>query len=368
MNIGDQVLQTLMDAIPAPIFYKDSDLIYRGCNTAFLDFIGLPRDQVLGKSVYGIAPRELADVYNKADAELLRQGGVQIYEADVRYADRSHHRVEFRKAVFIDTDTNEAGGMIGVMLDVTDLRATEAELIVAKDRAEDADRAKSRFLANISHELRTPLNAILGFSQIIGEERFGSVGNRRYVEYAHDIMRSGGSLLGLIDNILDLSRIEANQTELALTAVDPISLARQCIDDITIGGAGSVSIKLNETSDSSHSVISTDEARLRQILLNLISNATKYSKPGGIVTVIGQMVDGSFVFQIIDHGIGIAPAALESVFEPFQRVDDEVKSGSPGYGLGLPIAKALTEQLGGGLTLESRLGQGTTATVTLPLA
>jgi signal transduction histidine kinase len=181
-------------------------------------------------------------------------------------------------------------------------------------------------------------------------------------------MRSGGSLLGLIDNILDLSRIEANQTELALTAVDPISLARQCIDDITIGGAGSVSIKLNKTSDSSHSVISTDEARLRQILLNLISNATKYSKPGGTVTVICQMVDGSFVFQIIDHGIGIAPAALESVFEPFQRVDDEVKSGSPGYGLGLPIAKALTEQLGGGLTLKSRLGQGTTATVTLPLA
>jgi PAS domain S-box-containing protein len=263
MNIGDQVLQTLMDAIPAPIFYKDSDLIYRGCNTAFLEFIGLPRDQALGKSVYGIAPRDLADVYHKADAELLLQGGVQIYEADVRYADRSHHRVEFRKAVFIDQETNKPGGMIGVMLDVTDLRATEAELIVAKDRAEDADRAKSRFLANISHELRTPLNAILSFSQIIGEERFGSIGNDRYVGYAHDIMRSGGSLLGLIDNILDLSRIEANQTELVLTAIDPISLARQCIDDIMVGGARSVNINLNDTSDSPLPAISTDEARLR---------------------------------------------------------------------------------------------------------
>jgi PAS domain S-box-containing protein len=179
VNIGDQVLQTLMDAIPAPIFYKDSELIYRGCNAAFLDFIGLPRDKILGQTVYGIAPPNLAKIYHNADHELLLQGGIQIYEAEVRYADDTLHNVEFRKSVFIDPETGSAGGMIGVMLDITELRHTEMDLILARDQAEAATRTKSRFLANISHELRTPLNAILGFSQCIGDEMFGPVGNQR---------------------------------------------------------------------------------------------------------------------------------------------------------------------------------------------
>jgi PAS domain S-box-containing protein len=367
MNIGDEVLQTLMDAIPAPIFYKDSELIYRGCNAAFLDFIGLPREKILGQSVYGVSPRHLAEVFHKADAELLRRGGIQIYEADVKYADGSLHKVEFRKSVFKDSITGAPGGMIGVMLDVTELRSTEAELLQARDRAEAAHRSKSLFLANVSHELRTPLNAILGFSQIIGDELLGPVGNKRYVGYAGDIVRSGHFLLGLIDNILDLSRIDAKQSDLDVARINLAELVEQCIADVEIGVGAGTNISLTSTLTTDLPNIATDGARLRQVLLNLITNAVKYGRPTGSVTISAEHAREAVILKVTDDGIGIGADAMDTVFEPFQRADAKPERDSTGFGLGLPIARAIMEQLGGGLDLESKIGVGTTATLTLPL-
>lgn len=366
VNIGDEVLQTLMDAIPAPIFYKDAELIYRGCNAAFLDFIGLPRDQILGQTVYGVSPPELAKVFHEADQELLRQGGVQIYEADVKYADGTRHKVEFRKSVFNDPATGAPGGMIGVMLDITDLRSTEAALIVARDHAEAANRSKSLFLANISHELRTPLNAILGFSQIISDELLGPAGNPRYVDYARDIVRSGGFLLGLIDNILDLSRIEANRSDLVVAPVDLTVLVKQCIADVEIGTQPGTDVTITSDLPNDLPQLHTNATRLRQVLLNLLTNAVKYGKPGGSVMVSAEPTAETMVLKLSDDGIGIDNSELDTIFEPFQRASANPEGNTASHGLGLPIAKALMEQLGGSLDLVSGVDAGTTATVTLP--
>ena len=368
MNIGDQVLQTLMDAIPAPTFYKDADLIYRGCNAAFLEFIGLPRERVIGQSVYGVSPPQLAAVYHQADKELLLKGGVQIYEADVRYADGSDHRVEFRKSVFRDAETGAPAGMIGVMLDVTVLRSAEAGLLEARDRAEAANRSKSLFLANVSHELRTPLNAILGFSQVIHDEVLGPAGNQRYVDYAGDIVRSGGYLLRLIDNILDLSQIEADRLDLEIAPVDLSALIAECMADIRIGvGAGTAVSVASETSDDVP-CIETDSAKLRQDLLNLMTNVVKYNSPGGSC-VISTRAEADFVeIQVQDDGIGIHEDELQTIFTPFQRATAKGERAPESFGLGLPISKTLMERLGGTLTIASAVGVGTTATISLPLA
>lgn len=367
MNIGDQVLQTLMDAIPAPIFYKDADLIYRGCNVAFTEFIGLPRERIIGQSVHGVSPPELAAVYHQADKDLLVKGGVQIYEADVRYADGSNHTVEFRKSVFKDANTGAPAGMIGVMLDVTTLRSTEAHLLRALDLAETANRSKSLFLANVSHELRTPLNAILGFSQVIQNEVFGPVGNPRYIDYAGDIIRSGGYLLGLIDDIIDLSRIEADRMDLDVAPTDIRALIEECVSDIRIGIGVGTDISVSSEIPNDIPSVETDGAKLRQVLLNLMTNAVKYGVPRG-TCVTSAWVSSDFIeIHVKDDGIGIHQDELSTIFTPFQRAATNHNRPPESFGLGLPISKTLVERLGGTMTISSEVGVGTTATVTLPL-
>lgn len=367
MNIGDQVLQTLMDAIPAPIFYKDADLIYQGCNAAFVEFIGLPRERIIGQSVHGVSPPELAAVYHQADKDLLVKGGVQIYEAEVRYADGSLHTVEFRKSVFTDTDTGAPAGMIGVMLDVTTLRSTEAHLLQALDLAESANRSKSLFLANVSHELRTPLNAILGFSQVIQNEVLGPVGNQRYVEYAGDIVRSGGYLLRLIDDILHLSQIEADRPDLDITAIDIGALVEECVSDIRIGIGERTDISVTSEILSDVPNIATDGAKLRQILLNLMTNAVKYGVPRGSCVTTIRVNSGLVEIQVKDDGVGIPQNELSTIFTPFERAATNRDRAPESFGLGLPISKSLVERLGGTLALTSEIGVGTTATVSLPI-
>jgi PAS domain S-box-containing protein len=159
MEDSNEFLQFLIDAIPAPIFYKDSDLIYRGCNAAFERFIGFPRDKIVGQTVYGVAPTELADIYHKADADLLESGGEQIYEAKVRYADGVVHLVEFR-----DPKSGKPLGMIGVMLDITDRRATELATLAARTQAEEANQAKSHFLVTGLNRSRDNMEWITGFA------------------------------------------------------------------------------------------------------------------------------------------------------------------------------------------------------------
>ena len=240
------------------------------------------------------------------------------------------------------------------------------DLAEARDQAEDANRTKSMFLATMSHELRTPLNAIIGFSELIGGEMFGPVGNDSYREYANDIRDSGQHLLDLINDILDLSKLESGSDELHEDNIDISEIARSAKWLIS-GRAQDDNIALETEIADGLPMLFADELKLKQILINLLSNAIKFTDPGGKVTLkVWCSTKGGYVFQVIDTGIGIALEDISKALTPFQQIDNRLNRKYEGTGLGLPLSKSLAEMHGGSLDLQSQLGVGTTVTVRFP--
>ena len=241
-----------------------------------------------------------------------------------------------------------------------------AELAAAMAAAEEASRSKSAFLANVSHELRSPLNAINGFSEIMAGEMFGPIGNGKYREYAKDIHESGNFLLTLINDILDLSKAEAGKLELQEEAIDIPRLASR-VEKLVVERAGKAGIVLRNEVEGPLPAIRADERKLLQILLNLLTNAIKFTPSGGIVTLQAERsTDGGLRLIVRDTGIGIAPGDIAKVLEPFGQVDDPRVRRQEGTGLGVPLSKRLVELHGGHFLFESEPGIGTTVTVTLP--
>ena len=233
-------------------------------------------------------------------------------------------------------------------------------------RAKAADRAKSEFLAAMSHELRTPLNAIIGFSEIIKEEVLGPVGSVKYREYSSDIHESGQHLLSLINDILDLSKIESGTDELQEDMIEIPEIVRSAL--MLVGErAEQGGIKLELDLPDQLPALRADERKLKQILVNLLSNAIKFTDAGGAVTLRAWCrMDSGYVFQIADTGIGIAPEDIPKALSHFGQVDGDLNRQYEGTGLGLPLTKALVEQHGGVLDLQSEVGVGTTVTVRFP--
>jgi signal transduction histidine kinase len=234
----------------------------------------------------------------------------------------------------------------------------------AKDQAEMASRAKSEFLANMSHELRTPLNAILGFAEIIRDRLLGPIADR-YAEYAHDIHGSGTHLLGIINDILDLSKVEAGRLELIEEIVDIQSIVKgvTLLLRERVANAGlTLKVELPDTL----LLIRADERKLKQVLMNLLANAVKFTPAGGMITVWASIDAQGLIMEVRDTGIGIAPEDVDRALSPFGQVDSRLSRRYEGTGLGLPLARALAELHGGTLTLQSAPGQGTTVRIALP--
>ena len=233
-------------------------------------------------------------------------------------------------------------------------------------RAEAANRAKSEFLTTMSHELRTPLNAIIGFSELIKGETFGPVGDVRYSDFAEDIHQSGHHLLDLINDILDLSRIEAGEHELREKNFDIRTVLRPVLRVVQQRAEkGGLQLELELPDDLP--LLYADERKVRQILINLIFNAIKFTDPGGKVRITTWCrPDSGFVFQIIDTGIGIAVKDIPKALSQFGQIDSELGRKYEGTGLGLPLTKLLVELHGGSLNLHSQVGVGTTVTVQFP--
>ena len=235
-----------------------------------------------------------------------------------------------------------------------------------KTRAEAANRSKSEFLANMSHELRTPLNAIIGFSEIMTEQMFGKLGSPKYAEYVADIRRSGQFLLDVINDILDMSKIEAGRTDIELENCDLIPLVE---DAVRLVGPRASESRVSVVVDCERSVIfRADKRAIKQVLLNLLSNAVKFTPEGGTVTVRCHAHDNKLHMAIIDTGIGIPQRDIEKLGRPFEQVENQFTKSKGGSGLGLAISKSLVELHGGSLTISSVLNKGTTITVTLPLS
>jgi signal transduction histidine kinase len=246
------------------------------------------------------------------------------------------------------------------------LHQSNRDLVEAKFRAEEADHAKSMFLANMSHELRTPLNAVIGYSEMMMAESLGPMGNRRYVQYATDIREAGTHLLALINDILDLSRIEAGKLELRSEWLDLAELLASAVT-LTRDQAEKNGHVLAVTEPPERLTVEGDKLRLTQILLNLVSNSVKFTPSGGRIEVgAGLQPDQSLEFWVRDNGIGMNEEQVALAMQPFSQVDHTFNRKNQGAGLGLPITKKLVELHGGTLTIESKPEAGTTVRITLP--
>jgi len=238
-------------------------------------------------------------------------------------------------------------------------------LATAKEQAELANRAKSEFLANMSHELRTPLNAIIGFSEIMKDELSGPMNNPYYTEYVRDIFASANHLLEVINDILDVSKVEAGKIELQESSFD-IDSAIQSAIRLVIERAREADVTVDYTPRPELPRLYADARRVKQMLLNLLSNAVKFTPARGRVSVDTRLADNGLSISVTDTGIGIAEEKIAMVFTPFAQVDGSLKRKYEGTGLGLSLTKGLVELHGGTIAMESAPGRGTTVTLWFP--
>jgi PAS domain S-box-containing protein len=250
--------------------------------------------------------------------------------------------------------------------DITQRQMEAEKLRDARDFADAANKSKTEFLANMSHELRTPLNAIIGFSEALEREIYGPLGTDRYREYAQDINNSGIHLLNIINDILDLSKIEAGRFELREDEVELRYLVDGVIR-IVAPRAEQANVRLERWMDDEDLVVKCDERAIKQILINLLSNAVKFSPEGAPVRVEIEQQSEALRIAVVDKGIGMAPEDIPRALEPFRQIDGTLARTYEGTGLGLPLARRLSELHGGSLSIESVCGEGTSVFVDLPL-
>ena len=265
--------------------------------------------------------------------------------------------------------TPHGGAVAGVLAgtgDISERKAQEEELTRARDEAESASRAKTQFLASMSHELRTPLNAVIGFSEILNRELFGALGEQRYRDYARMIHESGEHLLHVVNDILDMSKIEAGKFKLLKEPFDVSSLVSSCAD-VMRHAVEAKQLTLIAEVPSGLPELVADKRACKQMLLNVISNAIKFTDAGGLVRISAREADGMIELIVTDNGIGISEHDLPKLGHPFVQADNAYNRSHDGAGLGLSVVQGLARLHEGRLEIASKLGQGTTATIVLPV-
>jgi two-component system, cell cycle sensor histidine kinase PleC len=382
---ADMRLRDAIETIPEAFVLWDADNRLVLCNSNFQDLHNLPDEALTVGASYEsvVAAGSQPVVRNKVASAGPTLPGARTFEAqleDGRWLHISERRTKDGGYVSVGTDittlkTHEeklVDSEKRLMATVSDLRASQQRLgelaeqyAAEKTRAEEANQAKSKFLANMSHELRTPLNAIIGFSEIMESGMFGPLGAEKYQEYCSDIRDSGQYLLDVINDILDMSKIEAGRIRLDFEDLELDSLLNESMRVVSAKAQEKqleISAKI-----SPELTLRADRRALKQIVLNLLSNAVKFTPGGGRVTVRGRATDHCVVLGIADTGIGIAKDALAKLGRPFEQVESQLTKSHQGSGLGLAIAKSLVELHGGRMRIRSTLGKGTMVVVNLPL-
>jgi len=366
LGAANQFLDSIIENIPNMIFVKEATgLRFIRLNRAGEDLLGFPSDELMGKNDFDFFPADQAERFISADRETLRNRDLVDIPEETIQTNKKGPRILHTKKIPILDATGEPAFLLGISEDITEAKKTQEALHHAQEEAERANRVKSQFLASMSHELRTPLNAILGFSELLSDDttgRFDEATRRRFLDQIHS---SGQHLLQLINDILDLSKVEAGQMELQLQSVDLGSLineARETVEPL----AQIKAIALHaEPGPELHLI--ADAAKVKQMLLNLLSNAIKFTPNGGSIQIRGRQVDSWVEIAVSDTGIGIAAENLGRLFTEFQQLDAGPGRQQEGTGLGLALTRRFAELHGGQVTVESVLGKGSTFTLRLPL-
>jgi PAS domain S-box-containing protein len=346
-----------------------SDIICLYDKSGAVVFASHALERVLGRTVDEVSYGRFMELVHPDDLEqakrvaiLPARGETNTATYRVRHADGRYLWIEATTRAAYDDVTNEFRHLVVVGRDVTQRRQQELEAQAARERAEAANKAKSRFLANMSHELRTPLNAVIGFTDLMRQGMFGALGNERYEEYATLIYDSGQLLLDLISDMLDMAKIEAGKRELNLEVVDLTGMTQDSVRLLSerARGAG-LSLLLNVPEGAV--TVMADRRAVKQVLLNLLSNAIKFTPVGGEVEVTVAVENERVILRVRDTGIGIPAADLPRLGRPFEQVCADPMLAKSGTGLGLALVRALVELHGGQLRIESQEGAGTEVAV-----
>ena len=363
-------LETILETVPEMIWLKDREGNYLACNNNFAEFIGMSEIDLVGRSDHSIyADSELADFYFKKDLEVIESNSTIRFVNWAKSAKTDKKILtETIKTPMFDSK-GKITGVLGVSRDISEIKKAEEELRKAKDQAEESDKLKSIFLANMSHEIRTPMNAIMGFSELLIDSGIEEVERMQYVNI---IQQSGNRLLQIIDDIVDLSKLEMNQIAIKNSEFNLYDLIQESIDIYKNGellkSKPNLELILKTNTKLEKLSIKSDSTRIQQILDNLIDNSIKFSETGRVEIGCNIIESNERPFvqvYVKDDGIGIPEDRQEVIFERFRQGDDE--HFIDGTGLGLSICKGLVELLGGTIWFESEVGEGSTFYFTLPI-
>lgn len=356
----------LVETMPVPVYFKDTQGHYLGFNKAFAEFFAIEREQWLGRHVRDLLPPQTAEYHAGRDEELFRTPGRQQYELELDFGRRGRRVCLYDKATLTRPD-GSISGLVGIIFDISERKRWETEVLRAKEAAESASRAKSDFLANMSHEIRTPMNGIIGMTELALDTELDT----EQQEYLQAVKVSADALLGIIDDILDFSKIEAGK--LAVEAI-PFALSPLVGDVLRTLGVRADQKGLELLADLPPDLpqpLVGDPGRLRQVLLNLLGNAIKFTAEGEVALTVTTGAATADTLElhlaVSDTGIGIAPERCQDIFEAFAQEDTSTTRRYGGTGLGLAICSRLVELMGGRIWVDSTPGLGSTFHFTVTL-
>jgi PAS domain S-box-containing protein len=366
LSATNKFLDSVIENIPNMVFAKDAvELRFVRFNLAGEKLLGLSREEMIGKNDFDFFPAQEAEQFVTADRQTLRSRLlVDIPEESIQTKAKGTRLLHTKKIPILDA-SGEPAFLLGISEDITDAKVVQEALRQAQEQADSANRAKSRFLASMSHELRTPLNAILGFSELLSDAKTGQFDDATRSRFLASIHSSGTHLLQLINDILDLSKVEAGQMELHFQPVElglVIADVRSTVEPL----ARSKAIEVNTDPFPEFPLIA-DPAKVRQMLLNLVSNAIKFTPRGGRIDIRVRRVETWVDIAVHDTGIGIAKEDLSRLFQEFQQLDADSGQRQEGTGLGLALTRRFAQLHGGQVSVESAVGSGSTFTLRLPL-
>ncbi|HET6161510.1 MAG TPA: PAS domain-containing sensor histidine kinase [Dongiaceae bacterium] len=356
-------LAAMLEIAPTAIIAVDENHRIRLCSKGAAKLFGYAARETIGLPATLLFNDEVAQ---KSGTHLTLDDIIRrLRRGEIKGRTQSGTQFPLEGESYELADSGEGALTIMMLTDATERRRQERALRHAKESAEAANRAKTQFLANMSHELRTPLNAIIGFSEVISNKLFGEL-NDRYTDYAGDIVASGRHLLGLINDILDLSKIDLGQATLSEGEVDLAQAVHSC-QRLMFERAERGGVHVQVVLPPELPLLWADETKVKQIALNLLSNAVKFTERGGRVTISAAvMTDGGITMSIIDTGIGMRPEDIPKAMTPFGQLESTFERRFEGTGLGLPLVQRLVELHGAEFRLESHPGKGTKAEVRFP--